>query len=257
MADRTPPNRKLSLGTMSKNIVFWVLIVLLSIAFYQMVNASRQQSVEIRYSTFSRELDRDNVAQVEITNGQFIQGELKQAISADGRQVQQFSVLLPVQNSEALVQRLETKSGPIAAREPKPSIGAVLLQLLPWMILIGLWLFFFRQVQQGGNRAFAFGKSKAKLLTGDTPKVTFADVAGADEAKVELQEIIEFLKDPQKFQRLGGRLPQGGRAGPSSRCRDPTSSRCSSAWVPAGCAISSSRASRMRPASSSLTRSMP
>ena len=113
MADRTPPNRKLSLGTMSKNIVFWVLIVLLSIAFYQMVNASRQQSVEIRYSTFSRELDRDNVAQVEITNGQFIQGELKQAISADGRQVQQFSVLLPVQNSEALVQRLETKSVPI------------------------------------------------------------------------------------------------------------------------------------------------
>ena len=209
MADRTPPNRKLSLGTMSKNIVFWVLIVLLSIAFYQMVSASRQQSVEIRYSTFSRELDRDNVAQVEITNGQFIQGELKQAISADGRQVQQFSVLLPVQNSEALVQRLETKSVPIAAREPKPSIGAVLLQLLPWMILIGLWLFFFRQVQQGGNRAFAFGKSKAKLLTGDTPKVTFADVAGADEAKVELQEIIEFLKDPQKFQRLGGRLPKG------------------------------------------------
>jgi len=209
MADRTPPNRKLTLGMMSKNIVFWVLIVLLSIAFYQMVNASRQQSVEIRYSTFSRELDRDNVAQVEITNGQFVQGELKQTITVDGRQVRQFSVLLPIQNSEALVQRLEAKNIPIAAREPKPSIGAVLLQLLPWMILIGLWLFFFRQVQQGGNRAFAFGKSKAKLLTGDTPKVTFADVAGADEAKVELQEIIEFLKDPQKFQRLGGRLPKG------------------------------------------------
>ena len=100
---------------------------------------------------------------------------------------------LPVQNSEALVQRLEAKNVPIDAKEPKPSIGAVLLQLLPWMILIGLWLFFFRQVQQGGNRAFAFGKSKAKLLTGDTPKVTFADVAGADEAKQELQEIIEFL----------------------------------------------------------------
>jgi len=75
--------------------------------------------------------------------------------------------------------------------------------------LIGLWIFFFRQVQQGGNRAFSFGKSKAKLLTGDTPKVTFQDVAGADEAKVELEEVIEFLKDPQKFQRLGGRLPKG------------------------------------------------
>jgi cell division protease FtsH len=85
----------------------------------------------------------------------------------------------------------------------------VFINLLPWLILIGLWLFFFRQVQAGGNRAFSFGKSKAKLLTGDTPKVTFADVAGCDEAKVELEEIIEFLRDPQKFQRLGGRLPKG------------------------------------------------
>jgi len=204
-----PPNRKFNFGTMSKNVVFWVLIVLLSIAFYQMVNSAQQHSVEINYSTFSQELDRDNIASVEITNGQYVQGELKQQITVDGRPVKQFNVLLPVQNSEALVQRLEAKNVRIDAKEPKPSIGAVLLQLLPWMILIGLWLFFFRQVQQGGNRAFAFGKSKAKLLTGDTPKVTFADVAGADEAKQELQEIIEFLKDPQKFQRLGGRLPKG------------------------------------------------
>ena len=117
-------------------------------------------------------------------------------------------------------------------------------------MIFGLWFFLLRQMQAGGNRAFAFGKSKAKLLTGDTPKVTFADVAGCDEAKVELQEIIEFLKDPQKFTRLGGRLPKGallvgpaghrqdaarqggGRRGGtarSSRCRAPTSSRCSSA----------------------------
>jgi cell division protease FtsH len=81
--------------------------------------------------------------------------------------------------------------------------------MLPWLILIGFWVFLFRQMQAGSGRAFAFGKSKAKLLTGDTPKITFADVAGADEAKVELQEIIEFLKDPQKFTRLGGRLPKG------------------------------------------------
>jgi cell division protease FtsH len=209
MADRMPPNRKFSFGTMSKNVVFWVLIVLLSIAFYQMVNSAQQHSVEINYSAFSQELDRDNIASVEITNGQYVQGEFKQQITVEGRPVKQFNVLLPIQNSEALIQRLEAKNVRIDAKEPKPSIGAVLLQLLPWMILIGLWLFFFRQVQQGGNRAFAFGKSKAKLLTGDTPKVTFADVAGADEAKQELQEIIEFLKDPQKFQRLGGRLPKG------------------------------------------------
>jgi len=83
------------------------------------------------------------------------------------------------------------------------------VQILPYLVLVALWIFFIRQMQAGGNKAFSFGKSKAKLLTGDTPKVTFADVAGADEAKVELQEIIEFLKDPQKFTKLGGRLPKG------------------------------------------------
>jgi cell division protease FtsH len=81
--------------------------------------------------------------------------------------------------------------------------------MLPYILLIAFWIFLFRQMQAGGNKAFSFGKSKAKLLSGDTPKVTFADVAGADEAKVELQEIIEFLKDPQKFTKLGGRLPKG------------------------------------------------
>jgi cell division protease FtsH len=208
MSDRIPP-KKFSISAMSKNLVFWLLIVLLSIAFYQMVNSARAEFVEIKYSTFSRELDRDNVASVSITSGQFVQGELKQPINADGRGVTQFSVMLPVQHSETFVQRLEAKNVPIEAKEPRPSLGAVFLQLLPWMLIIGLWLFFWRQVQQGGNRAFAFGKSRAKQLTADTPKVTFTDVAGCDEAKVELQEIIEFLKDPQRFQRLGGRLPKG------------------------------------------------
>src|SRR5690554_5039631 len=81
--------------------------------------------------------------------------------------------------------------------------------MLPWILLIGIWFFFLRQMQAGGAKAFQFGKSKAKLLSADTPKVTFENVAGADEAKYELQEIIEFLKDPQKFSRLGGRLPKG------------------------------------------------
>jgi cell division protease FtsH len=87
--------------------------------------------------------------------------------------------------------------------------GGSSCQALPWLLIIGFWIFMLRQMQAGGSKAFQFGKSKARLLTGDTPKVTFADVAGADEAKDELQEIIEFLKDPQKFSRLGGRLPKG------------------------------------------------
>ena len=209
MADRTPPNRKFNWATVSRNLVFWLLIVLVPIAFYQMVGAGRDQFVEVPYSMFNSELDRGNIEKVEITSGKFVRGEFRQPVPVEGRKAERFSVILPIQDSEMFIQRLEQKGVGIDAKEPKPSFGAVFLQLLPWVILIGLWLFFFRQVQQGGNRAFAFGKSKAKLLTGDTPKVTFADVAGADEAKVELQEIIEFLKDPQKFQRLGGRLPKG------------------------------------------------
>ena len=107
------------------------------------------------------------------------------------------------------MKRLEDAGVQITAASQERVRHGVLLAALPWIVIFGLWFFLLRQLQAGGNRAFCFGKSKAKLLTGDTPKITFADVAGCDEAKVELQEIIEFLKDPQKFTRLGGRLPKG------------------------------------------------
>src|SRR2546423_2463094 len=118
-------------------------------------------------------------------------------------------MLLPFESTDAWVTTLRRKGVDVGAREEKQSFGVFLFSFLPYLFIIGLLIFMVRQMQQGGNRAFAFGKSKAKLLAGDTPKVTFADVAGADEAKQELEEIIDFLKDPQKFQRLGGRLPKG------------------------------------------------
>jgi cell division protease FtsH len=98
---------------------------------------------------------------------------------------------------------------PITGAEARQNWWIIMIQALPWLLIIGFWIFMLRQMQAGGSKAFQFGKSKARLLTGDTPKVTFADVAGADEAKDELQEIVEFLKDPQKFSRLGGRMPKG------------------------------------------------
>ncbi|MGD2135542.1 MAG: ATP-dependent zinc metalloprotease FtsH [Gemmatimonadales bacterium] len=213
MAERKPPENKnetkLSLGGLSRNLVFWALIVLLPIAVFTMLDQNRESVGEINYTTFRGHLERDNVSEVTITNQKFVEGEFKRPVTIDNRQVEAFEMVLPFEASEVFIQQLQERDVRVIGKEPKTGIGTFFVQLLPWLILIGLWIFFFRTLQQGGNRAFAFGKSKAKLLTGDTPKVTFQDVAGCDEAKVELQEIIEFLKDPQRFQRLGGRLPKG------------------------------------------------
>ncbi len=210
MADAKPPtNNRFNWSGLSRNLVFWLLIILIPIVFYQLIGGTREAAEEISYTSFQNYLERDVIAEVEVTSGKFVEGEFKRPVTLNGREVERFSVILPIQDSELFLQRLEERNVPISAKEPKTGFGTLLVNLLPWFILIGLWVFFFRQVQQGGNRAFAFGKSKAKLLTGDTPKVTFQDVAGCDEAKVELEEIIEFLRDPQRFQRLGGRLPKG------------------------------------------------
>jgi cell division protease FtsH len=210
MADRLPnrPPRP-SWGNLSKNLALWLLVGLLALALFQMMSRQRSPTQEFSYTEFSRQLDQDNIARVEIFDGKRLEGDFKSPVAQDGRSAKSFTVLLPIANSEAFVKRLDEAGVPIVAREPKGGITAIIIAALPWIVILGLWFFLLRQLQAGGSRAFAFGKSKAKLLAGDTPKITFADVAGADEAKVELQEIIEFLKDPQKFTRLGGRLPKG------------------------------------------------
>ncbi|HEX9164950.1 MAG TPA: ATP-dependent zinc metalloprotease FtsH [Gemmatimonadales bacterium] len=194
---------------LSKNLALWAMLVLVGTFLWQVMSKQRTATTELSYTEFSRQLDAGNVATVEIFDGRTIKGEFKTAVSAGNLAAKSFTVLLPVANSEVLLDRLEKTGVAVTAREPKGGLTTLLLAALPWIVILGLWFFLLRQLQSGGNRAFSFGKSKAKLLTGDTPKLTFADVAGADEAKVELQEIIEFLKDPQKFTRLGGRLPKG------------------------------------------------
>jgi cell division protease FtsH len=233
------------------------VVGLLALALFQMMSRQRNPTQEFSYTEFSRQLDQGNIARVEVFDGKRLEGDFRAPVTQDGRTAKSFTVLLPVANSESFIKRLEDAGVPILAKEPKGGITAIIIAALPWIVILGLWFFLLRQLQAGGSRAFAFGKSKAKLLAGDTPKVTFADVAGADEAKVELQEIIEFLKDPQKFTRLGGRLPKGALlVGPPGTGKTaPTSWRCSWASVPAGCATSSSRGSHTRPASSSSTRS--
>ncbi|MDX2184450.1 MAG: ATP-dependent zinc metalloprotease FtsH [Gemmatimonadaceae bacterium] len=203
------PKKKINWGRVSRTISFWILLMLIPVAFVQFSMGRGDASPEINYTQFKQELDRDNVAKVTIQGGAIAVGEFKQKFLVKGREVKKFTVRLPVQNSEALVAKLDEKGVEVTGAEPKQPLSSIFISLLPWIVIFGFWIFILRQMQAGGNKAFSFGKSKAKLLSGDTPKITFADVAGADEAKVELQEIIEFLKDPQKFTKLGGRLPKG------------------------------------------------
>jgi cell division protease FtsH len=210
MANRVPPPREFSWPRTLRTLSFWALLIVGSIALVKFAADRRQEAVEVSYTPqFTEQLDKGNVAAVEITDRQQVKGDFKTPVSIGQRSAAHFTMLLPFESSDAWVTTLRERGVDVRAREEKQGFGVFLFGVLPYLLIFGLLIFMLRQMQQGGNRAFAFGKSKAKLLAGDTPKVTFADVAGADEAKQELEEIIDFLKDPQKFQRLGGRLPKG------------------------------------------------
>jgi cell division protease FtsH len=205
-----PKNKKeFSWGRFSKTLSFWILIILIPVVLIQLSGNKAEASKQITYTQYRDELEHDNISKVVITAGKIVNGTFKQRVSYAGQDVRNFSVRLPVENSENEVTALNAKNVAIEAKDAGVSVTAWVLNFVPWLLLIGFYLFLFKQMQAGGAKAFSFGKSKAKLLTGDTPKITFADVAGADEAKQELQEIIEFLRDPQKFTKLGGRLPKG------------------------------------------------
>ncbi len=201
-------NKKGNWSRNSKTWAFWLLLLMVPVVFFEIANTRSDQPAPIIYSQYDQQLAQDNVKRVTIQSGRQVTGEFKQKVVMGGKDVQKFTVKLPLENSDEEIDRLRAHNVELEAKEPGQTLTTV-VQILPYLVLVALWIFFIRQMQAGGNKAFSFGKSKAKLLTGDTPKVTFADVAGADEAKVELQEIIEFLKDPQKFTKLGGRLPKG------------------------------------------------
>ena len=211
MAQRPPPRPPApNWPGISKNLALWLLVVLLAVALFQFMGRQRGGAADMSYDEFYRQLDAGNVSKVEIFEGKEIRGELRVPVVRPTETVREFTLGVPFPASTGDLEKRMLDAGiEIKARKARSGIMTVLIAALPWIVIFGLWFFFLRQMQAGGNRAFSFGKSKAKLLSGDTPKITFADVAGADEAKVELQEIIEFLKDPQKFTRLGGRLPKG------------------------------------------------
>ncbi|NIN72030.1 MAG: ATP-dependent zinc metalloprotease FtsH, partial [Gemmatimonadetes bacterium] len=195
---------------MSRSLAFWALIIMVPLIIIQMLGSGRRDVQKLEYTDFVRELEAGNVLKVTVIDGKEIEGELRApVVGAPSEAGRDFWTKLPVWHSEDLLRRLEASGVTIDAEEARLNWWSVLIGALPWIFLIGLMLFWLRQMQASGARAFSFGKSKAKLLSGDTPKLTFADVAGCEEAKEELQETIGFLKDPSKFTRLGGRLPKG------------------------------------------------
>jgi cell division protease FtsH len=187
----------------------WIVAILIPVLGINLMMKSKDQPMDLPYSDFNMQLAAGNIDNVKIIEGKKLEGQLRTPIAREGKSIQNFKTLLPIKDSEKILDDLRAKEVRITAIEERANWWMYLLNALPWLLIIGFWFFMIRQMQVGGSKAFQFGKSKARLLTGDTPKVTFADVAGADEAKDELQEIIEFLKDPQKFSRLGGRLPKG------------------------------------------------
>ena len=188
------------MNSLQKNIALWLFISLVFVLLYHLFNQPKSAQENIIYSDFVSYAEKGQIVEVTI-QGESISGKLN-----DGKN---FKTYAP--KDAGLMQILKDKGVRIASKpaEESPWYMNVLISWVPMLLLVGVWIFFMRQMQAGGGKAMAFGKSKARLVTDKSKTVTFADVAGIDEAKAELEEVIEFLRDPKKFTRLGARLPKG------------------------------------------------
>jgi cell division protease FtsH len=199
-------------NTHLKTIVIWLVVIAAVVIGYKIFDTASRHSQQLDQSTFYQAVAEGDVQEVTITGdsiGYEIQGKLESARpGATGQPIKNFTTYIV--KDEDLLKMLRDKG--VVVKAEKPQDSSFLTMILTWspmLLFLGVWIFFMRQMQSGGNRAMSFGKSKAKLTSTQGKKVTFNDVAGVEEAKEELQEIIEFLKEPLKFQKLGGKIPKG------------------------------------------------
>ena len=195
----------------SKSLLIWAVLLLVFLMSAQFFAQGANKDVFISYSQFQQYLQTENIEEVTITDKQ-IAGRLKQSSTTEVEGVtksfRDFNVFIPFDDPD-LVKELMAKEVMVTAQPQTTNWVGYLIAALPWLLLIGFWVFILRQMQSGQRGMFSFGKSRAKMIMDDGPSVTFKDVAGVQEAKRDLQEIVGFLKNPEKYQALGGRIPKG------------------------------------------------
>ena len=184
-----------------RNIFFYLLVFILGLWIYDYYNASNAPKNDMSYSNFMKEVQQDDVQSVTIVDNSVIKGRLKNG--------SEFTTVAP--RDDKMVDTLRSRDVEIKAElPPQPSFwSSILTSVLPMIVIVVLWFFMMNNAQGGGSRVMSFGKSKAKLYGDGKSRVLFRDVAGADEAKQELREVVEFLKAPQKYNQLGAKIPKG------------------------------------------------
>jgi len=199
-------NKKPQKSRAWQTAIIWTLLFILVWFGVQYFAGQGGKAASIPYSVFMRELRIRNIEKVTISE-RSIKGTFRTPMPYEGKEYKEFTTLIPFEDVK-LTDELIKYNVEIVAKQRSSWID-ILIGIFPWVILIGIWFLFLRQMQSGQNRALGFGRSRAKIVLENKPSTTFNDVAGVEEAKQELQEVIEFLKEPRKFTRLGGRIPKG------------------------------------------------